>query len=211
MKLPLDASERNFALSPMRAFLKRTFDIAVALAMLPVIAPLTLVLLLIARKSTGQSGLFKQQRIGLYGEPFTLLKIRSMRPLDHVNTHVTTTSDPRITPFGAFLRKTKLDEMPQLFNVLMGDMSFVGPRPDVSEIFENIDPAYMKVLCVRPGITGPASVEFRDEERILETKSDPEKYNREVIFPAKIRTNLSYIENYSLISDVVIMLRTVLR
>lgn len=211
MKLPLDPNMRQFALPPAQAVLKRGFDLLAALTLAPIVLPATLCLMLCARVSTGRSGLFAQQRVGLYGETFTLYKIRSMRPLVGFDTTVTTTADPRITPFGRFVRRAKLDEFPQLWNVLKGEMSFVGPRPDVPSTYANLPESDCALLCMRPGITGPATVSFRNEEDELHKVADPEAHNRDVIFPAKVAANLAYARNWSLARDIRILLRTVLR
>jgi lipopolysaccharide/colanic/teichoic acid biosynthesis glycosyltransferase len=211
MKLPLENGQRHFALPSTQAALKRGFDIVAALALSPIILPATLVLILCARISTGQGGLFAQNRVGLYGEPFTLYKIRSMKSITGVVTTVTTSADPRITPFGRFIRRTKLDEFPQLWNVLRGDMSFVGPRPDVPETYAELPETDSPLLCIRPGITGPATVLFRNEEEELRAAADPEAHNREVIFPAKVAANIAYAKNWNFARDIGILLRTVLR
>jgi len=199
MKLPLEADRRNFALTPWRALVKRCFDLVVGLLLSSVVIPVTLVLIVCARYSTGESGLFRQERIGLYGENFTLYKIRTMRTSTNVNTHVTAADDPRITRFGRFLRRTKLDEFPQLYNVFRGD----------TESYLKLDMASVRILCVRPGITGPASIAFKNEELTLKDVDNPEYHNREVIFPAKIKLNLAYVDNHSLWTDIAIMFRTV--
>ncbi|MGE0233017.1 MAG: sugar transferase [Flavobacteriaceae bacterium] len=208
MSLPLDARERRFGIPQPLAFCKRAADIAGAAILIAFLWWLVLALALAARVDTGASGIFRQRRIGLYGVPFTLMKIRTMRPLASVTTHVTAASDPRITRFGAFLRRTKLDELPQLMNVLRGDMSFVGPRPDVAEMYRDLRPEWRKVLTVRPGITGPGSIAFRREEQLLAAEADPEAYNRDVIFPAKMRMSIDYIENYSLLGDAMLAFAT---
>lgn len=182
---------------------------AVAFLLLPVVGPAVVLLILLARWSTGLTGLFRQERVGLYGRPFTLYKIRSMKQLDGITTNVTTAADPRITSIGRFIRRWKLDEFPQLFNVLKGDMSFVGPRPDVAEVYRSAGDDTRPVLCVRPGITGPASLAFRNEEQLLAAAPDPEAYNRDVIFPAKTMANLAYIRDWSLASDIAILFRTI--
>ena len=209
MALPLDPAQRQFGLAAGQAFLKRAFDICVSLVLVLLLGWLIAILALAARIDTGLSGLFMQQRIGLYGEPFTLLKLRSMRPIEGVTTTVTKSGDPRITPFGAFLRRYKLDELPQLLNVFGGSMSLVGPRPDVASVYEGLDEASLRVLTVRPGITGPASIMFRNEEQLLSEAEDSERYNAEVLFPQKIRINLDYIDTYSLTRDIALMVRTV--
>jgi lipopolysaccharide/colanic/teichoic acid biosynthesis glycosyltransferase len=205
----IEGVPQSFGLPPGAALVKRAFDLLVALPLAIILIIPIAVLVLIARIDTGQSGIFKQQRIGLFGRPFTIYKIRTMRPMVEIATNVTTTNDPRITPFGRFLRRAKIDEFPQLLNVLNGSMSFVGPRPDVAEVFRGLDASSLRVLTVRPGITGPSSVVFRNEELLLAAASDPEVYNSQVLFPEKIRINLAYIEHYSIQTDVRLMIQTI--
>jgi lipopolysaccharide/colanic/teichoic acid biosynthesis glycosyltransferase len=127
-----------------------------------------------------------------------------------LKTSVTTDKDPRITASGRFFRKTKIDELPQLINILKGEMSFVGPRPDVLEIINTMNEEDKEIiLSVRPGITGPASLKYENEEEILAAKDNPEKYNKEVIFPDKIRINKEYIEKYSFFKDIYYILKTI--
>ncbi|MCE1204310.1 MAG: sugar transferase [Holophagaceae bacterium] len=148
------------------------------------------------------NGLFRQRRIGRWGRPFTILKIRTMRDVPGLRTTVTTTRDPRITPLGALLRRLKLDELPQLINVLVGHMSFVGPRPDVPGFADRLEGEFRAILALRPGITGPASLSFRDEEQLLAAQPDPEAYNRDVLYPAKCVLNLAYLKNLSIQRDL---------
>ena len=133
-----------------------------------------------------------------------MLKFRSMKPDAERLTGmvVATAGDPRITRVGKFLRRTRLDELPQFLNVLMGDMSIVGPRPDVPGYADTLTGEDRVVLAVRPGITGPATLQFRDEERMLLSQPDPERFNREVLFPAKVRINRAYVENYHFTDDL---------
>lgn len=194
-------------MSHLDRIIKRTFDLFAALAGLLTLWWLILLLILLASIDTRQFGLFRQERIGLYGKPFNLLKIRTMRPDDKTCTNVTRTSDPRITTLGAWLRRFKLDELPQLWNVLIGEMSMVGPRPDVIDMLPQLIGS--PTLTVRPGITGPASLKYRDEEEILEGVSDPELYNQDVIFPDKIRINDEYIKSWSLPNDIRLIWQTI--
>ena len=187
---------------------KRCLDVVGSVAGLLVTSPFLLVAVLLARWDTRASGFFRQERTGLDGKPFQCIKLRTMR--DVKGTTVTTANDPRITPLGHWLRKLKLDELPQLWNVLRGDMSFVGPRPDVAEYTDLISGADRVVLSIRPGITGPASIKFRDEAVLLAAQDDPEHYNKTVIYPEKTRINRHYIENYSLAGDIVYILRTII-
>ena len=181
---------------------KRTFDILVALLGLVASAPVVLAAVVIATLDTRETGLFTQTRIGKDGRPFRLYKIRTMRTsLEHAST-VTVDRDPRITRSGRIMRKLKIDELPQLVNVLLGEMSLVGPRPDVAGFADQLDGADRIVLAVRPGITGPAALAYRHEEDLLAAVEDPERHNREVIWPDKVRINRAYVENYSFRSDL---------
>ena len=153
--------------------------------------------------------IFKQKRVGLNGKLFTMYKFRSMT-VGHGGSSVSVAGESRITPFGATLRHYKLDELPELWNVLIGDMSFVGPRPDVPGYADQLTGADREVLRLRPGITGPASLKYRDEEKLLATQFDPQKYNDEVIFTDKVRINRYYLHNYSFIKDIQMILCTVL-
>jgi len=125
-------------------------------------------------------------------------------------TTVTRRGDPRITPLGSLLRRTKIDELPQLWNVLLGDMSFVGPRPDVPGFADILQGEEREMLSIRPGITGPATLKYRDEEELLAAQDDPEGYNRDVIWPDKVKINLNYIRNWSLGRDIGYIVKTVL-
>lgn len=182
---------------------KRILDVNVAACGLFATGPLILLLAAIARWDTGKSGFFRQRRVGQAGKLFHLVKIRTMRDVAGVTTTATTATDPRITSFGQFLRRFKLDELPQLWNVLWGEMSLVGPRPDVPELLATISDVERKeILAVRPGITGPATLRYRCEEQLLAIQPNPEHYNREVIFPDKVRINRQYVRGYRLIDDV---------
>lgn len=181
---------------------KRTLDLALSLMGLMAVGWLIIVCYMVATLDTGRSGMFSQARVGLGGRSFMLYKIRTMRPDEHLSTTVTSACDPRITRIGRFMRRTKLDELPQLWNVLLGDMSFVGPRPDVPGFADLLEGEASVILSVRPGITGPASLAFRDEESLLAAQSDPERYNREVIYPRKVQLNLDYIHTWSLRNDI---------
>ncbi|MDY6981052.1 MAG: sugar transferase [Pseudomonadota bacterium] len=190
------------ALSMLQAATKRSFDALVASFGLVLTFWLIGLAWVTATIDTRQNGFFTQQRVGLNGRLFNVIKIRTMRNVAGVNTTVTTLDDARITRLGRFLRNTKIDELPQLINVLRGDMSFVGPRPDVPGFADTLAGEDKVVLSIRPGITGPATLKYRDEEAILASQSDPEAYNRNVIFPDKVRINREYIENWSLTGDI---------
>ena len=139
---------------------------------------------------------------------FKVVKLRTMRPEN--GTTVTTANDARITAMGQRLRRWKLDELPQLWNVLIGDMSFVGPRPDVPGFLDKLTGEDRALLTLRPGITGPASLKYRDEEQILAQVGEPERYNAEVIWPDKVRINLEYLRSWSLGKDLGFIIKTVL-
>lgn len=187
--------------------LKRAFDICAAATGLALTGPFIAIAALAARIDTGASGFFRQQRTGLNGSMFDVIKIRTMRAI--AGTTVTTSRDPRITWLGHWFRKLKIDELPQLWNVLKGDMSLVGPRPDVKEYTDLIHGDEKVILAIRPGITGPATLQFRNEQELLAQQDEPEIYNREVIFPEKIRLNIEYVQNYSFVRDIGYILRTI--
>jgi len=189
--------------TPFQQFVKRGFDLVGAICALTVFGPVILCAAAIARWDSKQTGFFRQIRVGLNGRCFELLKIRTMQDLPNWTTTVTTCDDPRITRWGSFFRRTKLDELPQLLHVLRGEMSFVGPRPDVPAQWKNISEADRRLLLsVRPGITGPASLRYRNEEALLATQNNPEIFNRTVIFPDKIRINKQYISHYRFWRDL---------
>lgn len=196
-------------LTTYQRFVKRTFDILLAVVGLLATGWLILLAALLATIDTGQNGFFTQTRVGRMGKPFTLIKLRSMRAHPSITTNVTGANDPRITPFGAFLRRTKIDELPQLLNVLAGSMSFVGPRPDVPGYADRLAGEDRIILTVRPGITGPASLHFRNEEELLADQPNPQLYNDHVIYPEKIRLNRQYVEEYSFAKDIVYILQTI--
>lgn len=170
---------------------------------------LLIVAVLIRIKMPDGPVFFKQKRVGKDGDLFTMFKFRSMT-MSHNGSSVSVAGESRITPFGAKLRKYKLDELPELWNVLIGDMSFVGPRPDVPGYADMLVGEDREVLKLRPGITGPASLKYRNEEEILATVDDPQKYNDEVIYPDKVRINRYYLHHYSFWTDIKMIFATVL-
>ncbi len=189
---------------------KFVFDRVIALFGLLVVWPvLAVVAVLIRIKMPGGPVIFKQQRVGRYGKLFTMYKFRSMT-VGHGGSSVSVAGESRITPLGAKLRHYKLDELPELWNVLIGDMSFVGPRPDVPGYADRLEGEAREVLKSRPGITGPASLKYRDEEDLLAGQSNPQKYNDEVIYPDKVRINRYYLHHYSFIKDIQMIFCTVL-
>lgn len=170
---------------------------------------LIIVAILIKIKMPGGPVFFTQERVGRNGKLFTMYKFRSMT-VSHSGSSISVAGESRITPFGAKLRKYKIDELPELWNVLIGDMSFVGPRPDVPGYADMLKGEDRDILKLRPGITGPASLKYRNEEELLSHVDDPIKYNNEVIFPDKVRINLYYLHNYSFWTDIKLILCTVL-
>ncbi|MDE7347615.1 MAG: sugar transferase [Muribaculaceae bacterium] len=190
--------------------LKYIFDRLMALIGLLCLWPILLVVAILIRiKMPGGPVIFKQKRVGRNGKLFTMYKFRSMT-VGHGGSSVSVAGESRITPLGAKLRKYKLDELPELWNVLIGDMSFVGPRPDVPGYADQLKGEDRDVLKLRPGITGPASLKYRDEEELLAKQPDPQKYNDEVIFPDKVRLNLYYLHHYSFYKDIQMIFATVL-
>lgn len=154
--------------------------------------------------------LFKQVRAGRFGKAFLIYKFRTMTP-GHNGNSISVKGQSRITPLGSVLRKYKLDELPELWNVIKGDMSFVGPRPDVPEYADRLTGEERKILEMRPGITGPASLKYVREEELLATVPDPEEYNDKVIWPDKVRINLEYYHNWSFSSDLHFVIRTFIK
>jgi lipopolysaccharide/colanic/teichoic acid biosynthesis glycosyltransferase len=190
-------------------FGKRLFDIVASGIGLIVLFPVMLVIGLIIKITSPGPVFFVQKRVGKNFKEFNLYKFRSMVVnADKLGPSVTKGDDKRITPIGRFLRKTKLDELPQLWNVLKGDMSLVGPRPEVMKYVKERKKEYEKVLSVRPGITDYAAIEFRDEEEILNKYPDTEKAYIEIILPKKIELYYKYIDNINFIDDVKIILKT---
>ncbi|WP_018949723.1 sugar transferase [Thioalkalivibrio sp. ALMg11] len=198
-------------LSTGQAALKRGFDVFGAAVGLALTFWLIALAWLAATVDTRANGFFTQQRVGRNGRVFRVIKIRTMRVGTGLDTTVTTGHDPRITPLGRLFRRAKIDELPQLINVLLGQMSFVGPRPDVPGYADALEGEDRVILTVRPGITGPATLKYRDEETLLAGVDDPERYNREVIFPDKVRINREYVQQWSLRKDLGYIWRTAFR
>ena len=186
---------------------KRLFDIVCAALGLLVLSPVLLVCALLVGLTSPGGVLFRQERIGKNGVPFTIYKFRSMRK-DNAGLKISTSGDSRITPVGRVLRKAKLDELPQLWNVLKGDMSFVGPRPEVKEYADLYTPEQRQVLRVRPGITGLASIRYRNENDLLSASADPNRTYIEEVMPAKLALDLEYIPRACVSYDVRLILET---
>lgn len=196
-------------MSPSERVLKYLFDRTVALIGLLVLSPLLLALSVGVKLGMGRGPvLFTQKRVGKDGRLFTICKFRTMYA-DNYGTSVTVAGDHRIYPLGVFLRKYHLDELPELWNILKGEMSFVGPRPDVPGYADCLTGDDREILRLRPGLTGPASLKYRDEEHLLAAQADPHKYNDEVVFPDKVRINRYYLQHYSFITDIKIIIATI--
>ena len=170
------------------------------------LSPLILAVAVALRIGQGAGIVFRQRRVGRRGAPFTILKFRSMQ--QGGGPRITSTGDRRLTPLGAFLRRYKLDELLQLWNVVKGEMSLIGPRPEVPEFVDLEDPVWQVVLSVRPGITDLASLIYRDEEKMLARVEAGEQYYRDVVLPAKLRLNLEYMGRRSLLLDLKLILLT---
>ena len=191
-------------------YLKWIFDRIASLIGLFFLWPVLLVVaILIKIKMPGGPAFFTQKRVGRHGKLFTMHKFRSMT-VSHSGSSVSVAGEARITPLGAKLRKYKLDELPELWDVLIGNMSFVGPRPDVPGYADQLKGEERRVLELRPGITGPASLKYRDEEELLAKVENPIEYNDTVIYPDKVRINLYYLSHYSFVKDIQMILCTVL-
>lgn len=203
-------SAPDAGLTRFQAMLKRGIDVTVALLILLLLWWLILVAWLLVSVTMRENGFFTQRRVGRYGCYFNVIKLRTMRSDSSVVTTVTSSRDPRITKLGRLLRRSKLDELPQLWNVLIGEMSLVGPRPDVPGFADRLEGEELLVLSVRPGITGPATLKYSNEEELLAKQDDAEAYNREVIYPDKVRINLQYVKEWSLSTDLKYLWKTLI-
>jgi lipopolysaccharide/colanic/teichoic acid biosynthesis glycosyltransferase len=190
--------------------IKRIFDII--LSSVGIILSFWVIILafIIASIETKSFGLFIQKRVGKNARLFNVFKIKTMKEVAGVEGTITTSNDMRITKSGKFFRDTKIDELPQLFNVLLGSMSFVGPRPDVEGYADKLEGEDRLILTIRPGITGPASIKYKDEEKILSEQDNPREYNDKVIWIDKVKINREYIRDWSFKKDIEYILKTVL-
>lgn len=205
-----DTSSPTVPIGRSRLVVKRIFDVVLSLLCLILFSPV-LLLAAIAVKLTSRGPVFyRQQRVGKNFKLFWIFKFRSMSfQADKSGVLITAGHDPRITAVGHFLRKSKIDELPQLFNVLRGEMSLVGPRPEVSKYVEMFRAEYAELLSVRPGITDLASVEYRDESEILGQSDDPERDYTQIILPKKIAIAREYLKHVSISYDLWIIGRTI--
>lgn len=178
---------------------KNIFDRTLALVLILFFLPFLFLFYLICSVDTQTSGVFKQKRVGRFGRLFTIYKFQTIHPKTR-----------EISNTGASIRKYKLDELPQLFNILMGDMSFVGPRPDIEGYYDKLQGDDRRVLQLRPGLTSEASLKYRNEEYLLSKQENPLEYNDNIIFPDKVKMNLYYLEKMSFREDVFVLYKTFL-
>ena len=191
--------------------LKRIFDIFFSFVGIVILWPVILLCWVVAAMETRSNGLFIHKRVGRDGQLISVYKIKTMYASKGERSPIAFENAASVTRSGAFFRKYKLDELPQLFNVMVGSMSFVGPRPDVPSYADQLEGTDRIILQVRPGITGPASLKYKDEESLLSAAADPAWYNDTIIWPDKVRINKAYVMNYSLLSDVKYIVRTFLK
>lgn len=190
-------------------FLKFLFDRVFSFLGLIVLSPFFLVLFVIHKiKMPDGKFFYRQVRIGKDAKPFRIFKIRTMKENSEQGGSVSVYDDECILPFGKWLRETKIDTLFELVNILIGDMSFVGPRPDVPGYADRLEGDDRRLLRLRPGITGSASLKYRHEDKILAMQPDPQRYNDEVIYPDKVKINLQYLDNWSIFLDVKILWKT---
>ena len=189
--------------------MKRLFDVVASGLGLIVLSPLFFILAIWIKMDSNGPVFYRQVRVGRNNKDFRIFKFRSMRVGSDKGSLVTIGGhDPRVTRSGYFIRKFKFDELPQLINVFLGDMSLVGPRPEVRHYVDYWTPEQMHVLDVRPGITDPASIKFRNENELMEKAEDPEKYYIEVIMQEKIKLYLEYVEKHSFLYDIGLIFKT---
>lgn len=190
--------------------IKYIFDRLFSLLLLVVLSPVILVIFILHKiKMPKGSFLYRQVRVGKDAKLFRIFKIRTLADDSELGGSVTVAGDERILPFGRWLRESKVDTFLELINILIGDMSFVGPRPDVPGYADKLEGDDRVILKMRPGLTGPASIKYRHEDRILAEQDDPQRYNDEVIWPDKVKINKEYYENWSVWSDISILWKTI--
>jgi len=188
---------------------KRLFDIIFSILGLIILLPVFIIVSILIKVDSSGPIFFLQERVGLHGKYFKIIKFRSMKVNQNDSLTVTLKNDKRITRIGRKLRKYKIDEIPELINVLIGDMSFVGPRPDVPGYTDLLKGNERNILKLRPGITSSASIKYSNEEQLLLEQEDPIAYNNDVIFPDKVKMNLNYYENNNIWIDIKIIFATV--
>ena len=192
-------------------FAKRIFDLVVAILTFIVLFPLFIIISITIKIDSQGPVMFRQVRVTQYGKPFRIFKFRTMvNNADKIGTQVTTMNDTRVTKIGKVLRKLRLDEIPQLFNIILGDMSFVGTRPEVVKYVERYTDEMMATLLLPAGVTSETSIEYKDEEKLLTDAEDVDKSYVGIILPEKMKINLQSIEKFSFFGEIKIMIRTVL-
>jgi len=191
-------------------FWKRVFDLAAAFFGLVILILPLLVIAALTRATSIGPVFFLQDRIGKDGKKFRVVKFRTMSYEHQDPSSITVAGDKRLTPWGKILRRWKIDEIPQLWNVLVGEMSLVGPRPDVPGYADRLRGSARRILALRPGITGPSTLKYANEEELLAQAQDPVRFNDEVIFPDKVRLNLEYLETCSFWGDLGYIRQTIL-
>ncbi len=191
--------------------MKRVFDFLVSLVGLFLLIPLLVSLSLLIKFTSKGTIFFIQERVGENGVFFKMIKFRSMQMIQDTDSIISVKGDMRVTKVGSFLRRYKLDELPELWNVLVGDMSLVGPRPDVPGYADLLIGEDRNILKLKPGITGPASLKYANEEEILARQENPKDYNDEIIYPDKVRINLDYYYQSNLWIDIKIIFATIFR
>lgn len=190
-------------------FFKRLLDMIASFVMLVILSPFLLLLALAVKFDSKGPVFYRQVRVGRYNQDFKIFKFRTMvQNADQIGPAVTTGEDPRITRVGRFIRRLRLDEFSQLLNVLNGTMSLVGPRPEVRKYVDLYTPEQMATLLVRPGITAPSSIAFKDEDKLLDAADDPERVYVEQILPPKMELNLEYLEHISPLYDLSVIFQT---
>lgn len=185
--------------------IKRIFDLILAILLIPIIIIPLFIFVIIASVDTKEYGVFSQYRVGQYGKLFNIFKIRTLKN----EPHRLGSLDKSATSFGKFLRRYKLDELPQLFNVIKGDMSFVGPRPDIEGFADVLEGEDRIILEIKPGVTGPATIKYKNEEVLLSQQVDPENYNRTIIWNDKVEINKMYIKNWSFYLDLKYIIQSI--
>jgi lipopolysaccharide/colanic/teichoic acid biosynthesis glycosyltransferase len=182
----------------MKAIIKRCFDFITSLIVLIFFLPLIIISWIILVIDTQSNGFFFQKRVGQHKKMFTIYKLKTIHP-----------KTGKVSKVGSFFRKHKLDEMPQFYNVLLGNMSIVGPRPDIKGYYDQLEGEERKILELKPGITSEASIKYRNEDALLEKQMNPILYNDTVIFPDKVKMNLHYFYENSFLGDIKIILKTI--
>ena len=192
---------------PPSSGLPRFAEVGIAVCGLLVASPILVFFAFLIKLESSGPILFRQKRVGLNGKEFTLFKLRTMR-VTRVGALLTATQDPRVTPIGRILRRTKIDELPELWNVCIGDMRIVGPRPEIPQFVDLNDPIWCEILTSRPGITDPVTLRLRNEEHLLAKVIDKQKFYTEIVQPYKLRGSVRYLRNRSWKSDIRIICRT---